>query len=102
MGQLRWEEVNVRCANKKHKLLAIGDIIQLKDDTGIVRRLRSPVIDLLFRICVTPFRLRCLSATVILSPHLRLRYLFLFARTGGVLLPCPVEGFVNSRKTWNR
>lgn len=35
VGQLRWEEVNVRCANKKRKYLAIGDIIQLEDDTGI-------------------------------------------------------------------
>lgn len=35
VGRLRWEEVNVRCANKKHKRLAISDIIQLEDETGI-------------------------------------------------------------------
>lgn len=35
VDQLRWEEVDVTCADKKHKRLAIGNIIQLEDDTGI-------------------------------------------------------------------
>lgn len=35
VDQLRWEEVDVTCANKKHRRLAIGNIIQLEDDTRI-------------------------------------------------------------------